>query len=871
MFHAIVAAIFVVAIWYITESQAKRIYLQSTRNDVTVKLDQIRANLELYINSDLYLTQGLAAALSLEPDMRQERFHALATELFRESKNLRNIATAPNLVIQYTYPPEGNETTVGLDYNSIIEQRDDVIKARDMRKMVLSGPQDLVQGGQAFFGRYPIFDATSPDDVFWGILVAVVDLDRLYAASGIEHPDLNVALKSNDTHKLFFGERAVIEDAPVQLDVRLPNGSWTIFATPKDGWGSPTYNVWFLRSATLLAALLIVIPILASIALFKQRQTYIEVLSEKKADLIRQSRRLHLALEAADVGVWEYDARTNTIIWDARMNKIYGYALGFNNHDFFDWESRIHPDDRARAISQLTDSARMGHPCGTRFRLRLPNGDIRYIRSLSNRITSANREIYVGVNWDITDETILQDSLKGANEDLHAKNAELEEANARVEFLALHDPLTELPNRRYLGQLLDKHSREFVTQESYAAVLQIDLDRFKAVNDTWGHIVGDEVLVQIASAISNVISEQDHVFRLGGDEFVVFITRPNRAYFQDETYLRTLAEHILKTLSRPFDVPNGTITVGASIGIATDAILSTTPETLLRDADVALYSAKSTGRGRYQICSTELRRSLDLKSAFMSELKTALKEGQIVPHYQPQYRGKDLSICGAEALARWNHPTRGVLTPSAFLEEAKELGKDAEIDRAILLHVLKDRAQWLQRGIEVPRISVNVSAKQISNPDFVNDLAQLNIPRGALCFELVESIFMDDDNRILAENVAGIKQLGIEIEIDDFGTGFASIIALQKLSPKRLKIDNQLVSPITSSSSAHRIVSSLIEIASSLNIQVIAEGVECDAHTLMLQKLGCHGLQGYGLSRPLPSDRFAKLLHKKEVRANAMT
>ncbi|WP_236940011.1 putative bifunctional diguanylate cyclase/phosphodiesterase [Falsihalocynthiibacter arcticus] len=640
---------------------------------------------------------------------------------------------------------------------------------------------------------------------------------------------------------------------------------------PKEGWKTIPPALWLLRSAFLVAALMIIAPMLASAFLIHQRHEYIDVLSEQKGDLHRQSRRLHLAMEAAGAGVWEFDVDKKTIIWDARMNELYGYPPSFREHYHTDWAARIHPEDRERAEADF--EAGVGGRVHFRsvYRILLPNGGIRHVRSLANIIQFKGRTKIVGVNWDVTEETEMQKSLEAANQNLKEKNFEIELARQRVEFLAHHDALTELPNRRFLDQRLEEHKVSYAAGEAFAGVLQIDLDGFKTVNDTLGHLAGDNILNQVGNILRTLIDDQDHVIRLGGDEFIIFISRKSKSFFAQENHLQTLAEKIIRRLSLPLSVSNGKITIGASIGIATDAISTTTPQNILRDADVALYEAKILGRGQFQLCDTELRRTLDRKNSFLSEIEIALTEGQMIPYYQPQYSGSDLSFFGVEALARWNHPTRGLLTPKDFLENAKEIGRDADIDRAILLCVLADRISWQKAGAIVPRISVNVSARQIASPHILDDLAKLDIPRGSICFELVESIFMDDENQMLKDNVAGIKDMGIEIEIDDFGTGFASIVALQKLRPMRLKIDNQLVTPISFSPSARKIVASLIEIGRSLDIEVIAEGIETQFHIDTLQSMGCHALQGYALCRPMSGDSFFELLVRDQIHVGKVT
>lgn len=850
------------------ESQSITSHTEHARDDVAIQLDDLRANIEIGLSSDLQLVQGLASALAIEPDMSQDRFSALSERVFNDAKYLKFVIAGQGMAAQLAYPNTPSARQIPLDYGSIPDDLVEIIQARDAGRMVLSAPMLLTAGGMGMVARYPIFDATDPIRPFWGALVVMIDLDALYNASGLDNPQssLDLALVSDrfqtpeNPSGLFYGSADVLGAQPVAKDIRLPSEMWRLYAVPRVGWDHAGHYTWQISFAFFLAGIMIVGPLGVSAYLIRQRHDYIEVLSQQTSDLDNQSRRLQLALEAAGTGVWEFDTRTQSIHWDSRMNEIYGLDTETFDRPYSDWVDRVHPEDRENAIAEFTAGIKSNQRFRSFFRVQRPDGTVRHISALGNVVQLKNQTKVIGVNWDVTAETELQQTIEQKNQGLKEKNFELELAKKRVEFLAHHDPLTELPNRRYLDTVMSKHIKENSNTLAYGGVLQIDLDGFKKVNDTLGHLAGDKILIKVGAILKRLIDGRDLVFRVGGDEFVIFLSRPNARYFSEEGNLQTLATRIQDALAPPFSLPDGEAHIGASIGIATDAFATTTSRSMLRDADVALYEAKMSGRGRYVVCDSTLRRELDRKNQFSSEIEVALAEGQIIPHYQLQFSGKDRSIFGVEALARWHHPTRGLLNPPDFIEQAKAIGKDSDIDRAILVACLKDREEWLSRGVDVPRISVNVSARQISDSNLIAELERLNIPPRAISFELLESIFMDDGNHALTANVAGLKRMGIDIEIDDFGTGFASIVALLKLSPKRLKIDGQLVGPMKTSKAARNVAAAMIEIGSSLGIEVIAEGVESEWHIDALSKMGCHGLQGFALSRPLSADLLCQEL-----------
>ncbi len=248
------------------------------------------------------------------------------------------------------------------------------------------------------------------------------------------------------------------------------------------------------------------------------------------------------------------------------------------------------------------------------------------------------------------------------------------------------------------------------------------------------------------------------------------------------------------------------------------------------------------------------------------EILSGLERDEFIAHYQPQVDARTFEIVGVEALVRWQHPCRGLVAPGYFLKTAEELNVVATIDRLILEQALADFHGWAAMGLNVPRISVNVSARRLQDSELINGLRNLDIPRNALSFELVESIFLDENDDLITWNVNQIKELGIDVEIDDFGTGYASIVSLQKLKPRRLKIDRQLIKPIVVSKKQRRLIESIIEIGKSLDIEIVAEGVETMEHAAILKDIGCGILQGFAFAKPMSAADFATFATQQRAR-----
>ncbi|UWU20036.1 MULTISPECIES: GGDEF domain-containing phosphodiesterase [unclassified Rhizobium] len=563
-------------------------------------------------------------------------------------------------------------------------------------------------------------------------------------------------------------------------------------------------------------------------------------------------RRLELALETSQIGVWEHSLNQEEILWDLQMHKLYQTGATDRKVSSAVWLNALHPDDVERAIAEFEAATAEKGFYNSQFRIILPEGEIRYLRSRAHFYEGPDGEpSFIGAEWDVTADVLLNRELTNQKAVAEARAIALEQSRARIEHAADHDYLTGLPNRRYFDRRLAELRADPAVKT--LAVLHIDLDCFKQINDKWGHAAGDVTLQNAAVRISGSITAKDMVARIGGDEFVVVLVDIDGA---DD--LKTIAEDILWRLRRDIRFHHEMLPVGASIGAAWSVVGEA--GNLLAESDIALYQAKKFGRNRVEFFTPKLQSDLQAERQLAEELRLALIRHEIVPFYQIQVDARSRRIVGLEALARWWHPEKGLLAPAGFLKVAEEYGLTAEIDAAILNRVLFDRANWAMQSLTPPRIAVNISGSRLADPNLIERLRALNIPPHTITFELIETIFLDDpDDKTLA-NIDAIKQMGIEIEIDDFGSGHASLIGLVKLKPKRLKIDRQLVTAITVSDEQRRLVGSIVEIARALSVEVIAEGVETEDHARLLARAGCDGLQGYAIGYPSPGNEIAVLL-----------
>ena len=440
----------------------------------------------------------------------------------------------------------------------------------------------------------------------------------------------------------------------------------------------------------------------------------------------------------------------------------------------------------------------------------------------------------------------------------HESEEELAAARAENEHNALHDALTDLPNRRYLQRRLEEAERSGAARPS--ALIHIDLDGFKQVNDTLGHSAGDALLVEVARRIKRALRSGDFPARIGGDEFLILAAAETHPWELD-----AIGDRLVQALSRPMTLETGECQVGASIGIALNGAEVKADE-LFYQADLALYESKRNGRGRVTLFSDALHQRQEEKHRLGEDIREGIRSGRFKIWYQPQFDSTTFALCGIEALLRWNHPLRGIMSPGEFLDMAEDLDLVATLDHIGMEAALDDLAMLRAAGCDVPKLSLNISARRLEDPTFLDAVRALGDRRKIISFELLESIYLDEVDPGMEANLRGLRDMGIRIEVDDFGTGRTSIVSLVSLRPDRLKIDRQLIEPVVRSELARKLVASIVEIGASLGIGITAEGVETKEHADILRGLGCTVLQGFYFAHPMPAADLRSFIQNNEAR-----
>jgi diguanylate cyclase (GGDEF)-like protein len=426
--------------------------------------------------------------------------------------------------------------------------------------------------------------------------------------------------------------------------------------------------------------------------------------------------------------------------------------------------------------------------------------------------------------------------------------------------LATQDRLTGLPNRHWLMSNLPKVLERANRAGKQVAVLSIDLDNFKNVNDSAGHSVGDQLLQTVATRLRTVSRPADYVVRVGGDEFMVVL---EAVAVVDE--LPTAAQRILDALRVPIEIGERKHAIGGSIGISLFPRDGSDAGTLLKNADIAMYSAKAEAKGRYRFYDEKLYERIRKRLDIEQELSRALEEDHFVMHYQPRVNAGSGQLVGMEALVRWIHPERGIIPPNDFIPLAESTGMILALGELIMNKTCAQLAEWIAQGLPVVPISVNVSARQF-NEGKVRDvvgacLSTHGIPAGLLEIELTESAMMGDFDVVIKE-VHAINALGVKIHVDDFGTGYSSLSLLHRLEMDVLKVDRAFTTQLGDGKEGRIFFAAIVSMAKALGMSVIAEGVETTEQLHILQALDCDEIQGFLVSRPLPADDVPALIRK---------
>jgi diguanylate cyclase (GGDEF)-like protein/PAS domain S-box-containing protein len=565
---------------------------------------------------------------------------------------------------------------------------------------------------------------------------------------------------------------------------------------------------------------------------------------EAEQALRESEERYALAARGANDGLWDWEIQSGEAYYSDRWKSVLGYDPGEIEGMIEAWLGRVHPEDIERVRAELD-----GHLKGqseqfeNEHRVRHKDGTYRWVLMRGLAIRDADGEAL---------------RMAGSLTDISARKR-VEQQLARD---ALYDSLTGLPNRTFFTTLLERSVRRVRRRQGYKfAILFLDLDRFKLVNDSLGHETGDRLLVGVSERLERCLRPGDVVARLAGDEFCLLVDG-----IKDNDDVIRVAERVQEELKAPFVLNGHRVFASASIGIATsDRATEEMPEHLLRDADTAMYRAKARGRARFEVFDKEMHARAMRILEMDSDLRMALEQEQFRLDYLPVVDLATRQITGFEALVRWEHPERGLVPPLEFVPVAEETGVIIPLGQWVLRTACVQMSIWKVQFPDHPDLtmSVNVSAKQLQQADLVNQVAEIlhdtGIDPDRLKMDVTETVLMDDPDFSTAV-VQKLNELGIQVQIDDFGTGYSSLSYLNRLHIDTLKIDRSFIESLGESGERSVVVQAIIRLARDLGIDVIAEGVETDEQLTKLRSLECEHGQGYLFSKPVDGESAARLL-----------
>ncbi|MEW6599811.1 MAG: EAL domain-containing protein [Nitrospirota bacterium] len=575
-----------------------------------------------------------------------------------------------------------------------------------------------------------------------------------------------------------------------------------------------------------------------------------DITDRKKAEenLKKSEERYALAARGANDGLWDWDLESNQVFYSPRWKSMLGYEEHELSNTLVEWLDRIHPDDRVHVEMEITAHVNGQSPNFiNEHRIMHKDGTYRWVlsRGLSVGDVSVKAHRMVGSMTDIT---------------------ERKKAEEQLVFDALHDSLTGLPNRAlFMDRLEHAVERERRNSKYMFAVLFLDMDRFKVLNDSMGHTTGDELLVAVSKRLESSLRPGDTVARFGGDEFALLLEdlgSKGEAIF--------IAERVQDQLRMPFNLSGQDVFTTASIGIAFSTTGYDQPEHLLRNADIAMYHAKSNnGNERFKIFDAGMYATAVARLQLETDLRQAVNQNEFILHYQPIISMQDGSIEGLEALIRWLHPVQGFISPNDFIPTAEETGLVIEIGEWVLYEACRQLNAWHKQYPSMSHlsVSVNISSKQLL-PKLINQIRHVIQETGirpeCLVLEITESMIMENA-KLASPLLFQLKEMNVKIHIDDFGTGYSSLSYLHQFPVDVLKIDRSFVKRISANEDNLEIVKAITTLAHSLDMSVIAEGVETEEQLAQLKALGCEYMQGYLFSKPLSGKDMEALLQKGRI------
>jgi diguanylate cyclase (GGDEF)-like protein/PAS domain S-box-containing protein len=947
--------------------------INDAKSQIGIDINLYGSNLAQSIHKRLSLTKGVSAYIESEllsnGAIDPNNLSDFSAGIYESTTGILDIAIAPNGIMEYVYPYEPNKSVIG--YEPAKDEREsvrsDVERAIESRKIIMSLPIELIQGGQGLIARQAIF----VEDQYWGLTSLVVEVSFIFEDAGIKNTNNFVSLSIKDqSGNIFYGDEEIFAGSPIVVEIPLPEGKWELAGTPKGGWesmyASTLRNYYYLGGSVVgLLTLIIYLGITRQAQLLKLVDKKTRQLKEKNDELLldmiirKQAENDYLKLFTLSRDGYTISNKSGEIL---SSNPAFANMLGytteeisgkywqeitpkkwidiesgsivdkFKSHGYSDLYEKeyIHKDGSlipvevqfflidevenfedstsaafVRDISEKIKSERALQESEERL-LTLTQATFEGIVITNNNlITDVNEQFakmfgytqkeLIGANTEnlvhnddtkllrkfVSDSTVDFYQIRGKKKDgtiisienrpratnINGKKVRITttrditiqtEAEKSLKYLATHDALTKLPNRNLLNDRIHHAISMAKRNKNYFAIVFVDLDNFKSVNDAFGHERGDWILQQLSNRIQSCMRKSDTAARFGGDEFVLLFENLNHP----NEIINTI-EKIKNSISESFTIEQVEVSITISIGISIYPIDGKDSDVLIQNADRAMYNIKESGKGNFQFFSPDMNTESLKQLRIRNELRNSIPNNQFVLHYQPQIDINTMNIVGVEALVRWQHPEEGLIYPDKFIDHVEGSGLGPVLGKWVLKTAISQLEKWVESGHHPIRLSVNVSASQIKNremAEYINEIF-LNsfLSPEVLELEITENIVFQDLKSALPM-LKDLKSIGVRIAIDDFGTGYSTLSHLSMFPINTLKIDRYFSEQAIISIGDAAVVDGIITIAKNLGLDIVVEGVENVTQLEFFKKLQCNLIQGYYFHKPLPADEIDRLL-----------
>lgn len=947
----VLALLLLIAASYVNNSLVER-HRSQLYSDTEKQLSLYHNRLFTNLQNHIQIVRGLPGLFAINAELSQEQFARAVRHLVNSESEIRNIAAAPDMVIRYMYPMTGNEAALGLDYRTTPSQFEAADRARRTRELVLAGPLELKQGGQGLITRIPVFlqKESSQQTFFWGLISAVIDINRFFEKSGLhdEAMPIILAIKGSDSlgrqGKVFFGDPALFDSPKLTQTLKLPEGEWLLAASPIGGWSHMPENLWQKRiliygvAMTLFLLLAVFIRFIFAASMANQKFRHLIESSPVPYLLLNANREVSFINRAFtdNYGYHLADIQGLSTWWQMTAHaerysdefKAYSAHLSHSDDSFsaapmeielktlhgqrkvallstsllqdtFENDMLLVIYDitvRKEAEEQLRFSSRVFNQAQEGIIITDTAGNITDVNPAFCEITGYSREEVIGKGPQILNsgkhtpeffskmwQSMIEHGYWQGEVWNRRKNGELyaelltisaltdddgqsrhfvglfsditqtKQQQETLELMAHYDVLTKLPNRVLFADRFSQAMAHSKRTDTMLAICFLDLDNFKPVNDTYGHEVGDQLLIEVAMRLRKNVRDEDTISRFGGDEFAILFRD-----IESESECEFMLRRIHESLALPYNVNDMRIEISASSGVTFYPQENSDLDTLLRHADQTMYQAKLSGRNTYKLFNPAHNRQTMEKQHWLQQIRLGLEQDQFRLFYQPKVNMRTGDVFGMEALIRWQHPDKGLLSPIQFLPLIEGTDIEIEMGKWVLQSAMQQLQSWHDKGCYI-EVSVNVASSHLQATHFIDDVeaalaAHPDINSSYLQLEIVETSALGDIGAISKVIKLCRDLLGVSMALDDFGTGYSSLTHLRHLTASTIKIDQSFVRDMLDDPQDYTIVDGVSGLAESFNRQVIAEGVETVEHGVMLLISGCDLAQGYGIAKPMPAE-----------------